>query len=254
MARLQPASSLFNTNYLYRSTWSRPQDAVTAVLMSFEFDSEYSLDTATASGTDLVLTLPTRHYYVTAAGSTPPFSSTARWSPTCAISGTRVGELLGKVTHDRETTATFCAGVGFGFPCPENLAQICAASGVASMHRPQGAPATNASTVLGSTTLGLAGADGPFLPAVGTAGWIALYATGAATLPPQGLGSQPDSVRINLDTGETLTGRHTFFGLPVLGFFARTFNNGRLSCGTAGCQGNYGSAFPLRYSRALVVP
>ena len=43
----------------------------------------------------------------------------------------------------------------------------------------------------------------------------------------------------------------TFFGLPVTGFMVRTFRNGNLVCGTATCQGNYGSAFNHTYDTTI---
>jgi hypothetical protein len=221
--------------------------------MATEWAVEYTVEAGTASATDVVLTLPTRHHYVTAEASSAPFSSTEGWSPNCGGSGASPpsgGEVLGRLAFDRETVRPFCASEGFpSLPCPGNMARICAASGVASLHPPQNPPPHASSTVLGSTNLGLTGADGAFA-AQGQAGWIAMYSAGVGAIS-LGLGSLPDSTRINLDTGEVVTGRHTFFGLPVVGFFARTFNNGYLSCAGAICQGTYGSAFPIRPARGL---
>jgi len=250
---MPPDRSIFNTNYLYRSTWSRPQDAVSAVLMSHYWSAEYTIDPETASATDLVVTLPTRHYYVTAGGSTAPFNGRSGWSPTCDVAGaSQLGEFLSRISFNRESGSFFPCSPFPGLPCPAIAASICAASAVASL-LPMGQPSdATSSSVFGSTNLGLAAGDGRWT-ALGAGGWIVIATTSAAATA-LGLGSLPTSVRVNLDTGETLTGRHTFFGLPAVGFFARTFNNGRLSCSGAVCQGTYGSAFPMRHSRGLVVP
>jgi hypothetical protein len=243
---LPPNTSILNTNFLYRSVWSRPQDAVSAVLMSYAWTAEYTLDPEAASATDLVLTLPTRHFYVTGVGSTPPFGAPSAGSPACGAqaSSNRFGERLARIAFNREAQGPVSLGIDLPLlPDPSRTGSICAASGVASM-RPTGSlPDIASSNVLGSTTLGLAADDGRWT-ARGAAGWIVIAATGeGATVT--GLGSLPTSVRVNLDTGETLTGRHTFFGLPALGFVVRTFNNGQLSCAGATCQGTYGSAFPM---------
>jgi hypothetical protein len=47
------------------------------------------------------------------------------------------------------------------------------------------------------------------------------------------------------------TAPHGYRGLPVVGFWVRTFENGALSCNGTTCQGNYGSAFPLTYKRII---
>jgi len=43
-------------------------------------------------------------------------------------------------------------------------------------------------------------------------------------------------------------------GLPVVGFMARTFLNGTLTCGSINCQGNYGGSFVHRYRRFINAP
>ena len=58
---------------------------------------------------------------------------------------------------------------------------------------------------------------------------------------------------ININTGTTAAATaQTYLGLPVLGFMARTFNNGTLTCTGVGgastsCQGSYGSLFGHKY-------
>jgi hypothetical protein len=59
------------------------------------------------------------------------------------------------------------------------------------------------------------------------------------------------STRMNVLSGATTSGSHSFVGLPVVGFTVRTFRNGTLDCGGVSCQGNYGSAFPLKYLRSI---
>jgi hypothetical protein len=221
--------------------------------MSTAWVGEYVLDAETLSATDLVVTLPTRHHYVTAAGASTPFQGPSAWSPTCLRADSSVmGDPVFRFSFDRETRGTTNrCDFGFPVPCPENNAGICAATGVASLVTRDRSPSERtSSTVFGSTTQGLARGDWRFI-ANPVGGWTALGAQ-SANATSVGLGSLPDSVRVNLDTGQVVTGRHTFFGLPVVGFFARTFNNGQLSCAGTTCQGIYGSAFPTRHFQVVL--
>ena len=242
-----------NANFLYRSTWSRPVDAVSAVLMAAYWHGEYVLDANTLSATDLVITMPTRQHYDGEQGPVPPFQGPAGWSRDCSTPGSTalLGNILGRLAYNNESRAsTFqnCADLEFPSPCPAQTGSICATTGVASMvTRERTAPENAASTVFGSTTLGLARGDWRIItPATSGTTWLLTASNNSAIV---GLSSLPSSVRVNLDSGQTVTGRHTFFGLPVVGFFARTFNNGQLSCAGASCQGIYGSASPMRYMR-----
>jgi hypothetical protein len=253
-AEIDPVSVVLGERYarghLHRSTWSRPQDAVSAVLMSSSWTFDYTVDPETASATDFVVTLPTRHYYVLPNETIAPFYSPAGWSPTCAGAGSsRPGEALAAITFNREELDSACRAF-FDLPCSTPGA-LCAASGVASM-LPAGRPPESTSSVLGSTTLGMAGVDGRW-NALASGGWTRIVPTSINAITGK-FGPLPGSVRVDLDSGQTLAGEFTFFGLPAIGFSVRTFNNGRLSCGGGACQGNYGSAFPMRPSPTLVVP
>ena len=73
--------------------------------------------------------------------------------------------------------------------------------------------------------------------------------------PPEveGLVSLPASWSRPLDGVRIDPGEYQLRGLPIVGFMARTFQNGTLSCGTNACQGNYGGAFRHR-TRRFIVP
>jgi hypothetical protein len=73
----------------------------------------------------------------------------------------------------------------------------------------------------------------------------------AADSPDVTLTSLASSTRVDLATGISTTQAHAFAGLPVAGFSVRTLVNGNLTCGSAVCQGNYGSAYPLRFQRRI---
>ena len=67
-----PARSfVFANNAVYRSDWAPGPDAVSAVLMHDQIMNEFVLDSATKSGTDWVVTMPTKRFYVSPGTGTP---------------------------------------------------------------------------------------------------------------------------------------------------------------------------------------
>jgi hypothetical protein len=110
--------------------------------------------------------------------------------------------------------------------------------------------------VLGSSSLGLSSGR-IAVNAVFEAGWLLVHlgtlSTSNGQVASLSLTSRATSTRTNLATGVVTTGAHTHLGLPMTGVVVRQLKNGLLSCGGTGCQGNYGSAFPLRYRRSITV-
>jgi hypothetical protein len=248
-AEIDPVSIVAANGRVYRSNWQHPVDAVSAVLMRNEWIAEYILDEGTRSLTDLVATLPTRHFYADATRFTPPFSAAATWSASCGTGGAQpLGESLVFSLYNRAELAQIADGAAFS----DN--RHCAAAGVGSIrggaaHMPAD---TTRTAVLGSTTGGfLTGANGN-VPAGFRNGWVRM---GLRSPTPPPLVSLPTSMRVDLANGSVTTGSHHFTGLPVVGFAVRTFTNGTLSCtGAPACQGNYGGAFEFKYRRSISPP
>ncbi len=72
-------SIVFDNGSVVTSDWLTPIDAVSAVFMHDQIMNEYVLDEATLSGTDWVVTFPTKRFYVDPAfggGDRPPFTTT----------------------------------------------------------------------------------------------------------------------------------------------------------------------------------
>jgi hypothetical protein len=233
---IDPVSHVIANGSYYRSVWSRPIDAVSAVFMRSAWRSEYVLDAATRSRTDIVTLFPTRQHYVTATDATAPFTARFAWFPAC--NGASAGEPVIVSVFNRESRGGPAFPIECGFLCPPGLPvpSICGAAPVASV---------GASGALGSTNRGFGGAS--LLPlAIGENGWIEIRA--AANAPLTSLAS---STRTNLATGAVTSGSHSFSGLPVTGLWVRTFENGSLACSAGTCQGNYGGSFPLTYRRSI---
>lgn len=246
-SEIDPVSAVVANGQMYRSSWSSPVNAVSAALMRSEWLTEYVLDEGTASLTDVVLTLPTRHLHGTPGNASAPFSAAPLWEPACQH---RTTEGIGFSPYNREARSMVMPGCTAGVcpPQPPGPA-VCAAAAVGSVNNLAAHfPATPESAVLGSVTRGLYFGRTPLL-ATFENGWLRIA---PATRFP--LVSLPASIRVDLATGQVTPGAHQYAGLPSLGFTVRTFRNGSLSCTGGTCQGNYGGAFPLKYLRSITPP
>ena len=244
-AEIDPVSVVVANGKVYRSVWSQPRDAVSATLMRESWMGEYILDNATASLTDFVVTSPTRRLHL-AGQPAPPFTTPPVG---CWVEGNPRGQLIQVVYANRSerTSTSVFSDIG-GFPNPPM--SICTAVAVASTRNPAAVhmpPDTTRSTLFGSTALGLIGGHIP-VTAGFQSGWLTIR---PASIPMPTLASLASSTVTTLATGATVAGPHTFVGMPVIGFSARTFRNGTLSCASGSCQGNYGGAFPLKYRRNI---
>ncbi|HYC34803.1 MAG TPA: hypothetical protein VEC19_00140 [Usitatibacter sp.] len=218
--------------------------AVASVFMHTNVINEYVLDTGSASLTDWVVTQPTKRHFVSSTTAAQPYSNVLTASGAC--------ETIGFTFFDREERSVAPTPGDFSpLPPAAPANTLCWESTVISVrnsaaHMPT---STTQSGVLGSFNV----TNVTVLSAFQN-GWARLNfaGTGATTL---GMGSSVSDRSIMDSTAVTtvLAGGvpATFFGLPVTGFMVRTFRNGNLTCGTATCQGNYGSLFTHSYTTAI---
>ena len=232
-AEVNPVSDITWQGNQYRLAWSRGIDAVSSALMRFQVFNEIIRDPATQSATDWVLTFPTRRFYVTPATAALPFS------PTC--------EDLAILSANREELRAIQTSV-----CQPDLGcgprlRICFASNVITM---RDSTVTSPTPVLGSFNIN----EGP--PPVATSqivsGWAMTVFVGSG--PGAGLKSLPVTTIRDMRNDTLAAGEMVVRGLPVVGFMARTFLNGALTCGGITCQGNYGGSFVHRYRRFINAP
>lgn len=234
---IERVSVVASKGVVYRSRWPRGIDAVSAALMRDSATGDYALDAVTQSRSEVFVAFPTRPMHVTATEASAPFDRAGNWSPQCA--GPR-GEQIGVDYFNRATSgAALTDGSGFGGLSGPPIA-ICSAAAAIPVGK-------------GSASAGLTGStiDG-FPPSTVSVrstfdnGWIRIVGGG------RGMTSLPDSTRLDSASGTVTVGAHLIYGLPMVGFAIRSLRNGTLSCpGAAACQGNYGSAFPMRYTRNI---
>jgi hypothetical protein len=222
---LNDPGSVFGVTGVY-SYWGDSVDAVSAVMMRNNVMNEFVLDTNTLSGTDWVVTMPTKRYYYTEV---------------TLADGTTVGEVqtlfqrnLGKngacddvelTQYDREER-TVSTPQNFSPPPPTPRASICWEANVITV---------NTSNVFASKN------RANFVTAFQN-GWVNMAFTGGSTgLPTAGVHELVDNVS------------QTFVGLPVIGFAAWTFNNGMLTESTTGrlIQSQYGGSYVHKYTTQI---
>ncbi|MET1080913.1 MAG: hypothetical protein ABWY06_23110 [Pseudomonas sp.] len=183
-------SRLFDRGRLITSTWTRGEDAVSAVLMRSSLTNEFVLETTTLSGTDWLVNMPTKHYYVPVAGSTakalPPFAGAFSNQGACQFSYGDV-QLVGR-EGEALTPEVFLE--------PQTL--LCGETSVLTF---------NGSQLLAS--------------AHGEAVGVKDGAAGSNGFGRLDLG-------LNGEAMESLEG-HVYRGLPVNGFMVRDFINGNVN-------------------------
>jgi hypothetical protein len=225
----------------YTSAWVAGIDAVSATMMHSNVINEYVLDSATLSNTDWVMTFPTKRFYVTTAAAAAPFTNKFTSTGSC--------EPFSFNYFNREERGATAAGGDFS-PLPPGTAasSLCWESTILSIRSGQAHnPTGGTSAVLGSVNTTSVNVTAGFQN-----GWANLAFTGNnATNAAAGLLAAAGFTQ-NATTGAASAAAQQYFGLPVVGFMARTFNNGTLTCGGATCQGNYGSLFNHNFTENII--
>jgi hypothetical protein len=222
-----PISLVFASNATYQSTWGLGSaDPVSAVLMHDNVLNEYVLDTITNSGTDWVVTMPTKRFYVpVAAHATPKFfvgPFQRNFTPTGSCDDVSLN------IYDREEN-TSSTPLSFSPPPPTSTNSVCWEANVITF---------NNSNVLGSVNVAN-------IPTGFQDGWLNLGWTpnGSATAAHQ-MVNTANTVITPLG-GTAVTGQTvTYVGVPVVGFAVESFANGAV--GTPPVLSNYGGTFTHR--------
>jgi hypothetical protein len=243
LANVNPKVSVVTTGTnTYVTDWSTTLDAVnpvSAVLMHNNVYNEFVLETVTKSGTDWVITMPTKRFYI-ATGSG---NNAGRLFQRNFNGNSGSCDDVSVTTFDREERSVSTPGQ-FSPPPPTAVDSLCWEVNVMSF---------NNTRVLGSTNGiadGVAGVTTGF-----QSGWVGLNFNTplsiVGTTRHQLVGGA--STVFNTANGTTSTlALTTFNGLPIVGFAAITFNNGTLTpVGGVPTQSNYGGAFYHRATRSI---
>jgi hypothetical protein len=212
----------------YQSLWTAgTADAVSAVLMHDSVLNEFTLDTSTKSGTDWVITMPTKRFYISNGTGNTTQLFQRNFSPTA---GSCDDVTLN--VWDREGRK-LPGPLNFSPPSPTPTSSLCWSANVITF---------NNTNVLGSVNV--ANLQTPGFQN----GWLTIgFPTGAAGMP-----ATAHRLINNGATSITATGGGTtdnnfaaYNGLPVIGFAVVSFTNGTLQVGSPPMTvlSNYGADF-----------
>jgi hypothetical protein len=212
-----------------------PADPVTATLMHNNVYNEFVVETGTASGTDWVLTMPTKRFYVPVG----PGSNPGRLFMRNFNGNSGSCDDISVTQYDREER-TVATSVSFSPPPPTTTDSICWEANVISV---------NGKNVLGSK-------NNLNLPTTFAHGWLALSFTpnANATAKHMLVGGASTVCTVNVTTPASSAcaagpANTTFVGLPVIGFATETFTNGNV--GTPPIRSNYSAQYVHKYTRDI---
>jgi hypothetical protein len=231
-----PVSQVLANGSVYTSSWAPgTADPVSAVLMHSNVMNEFVLDAGTKSGTDWVVTFPTKRYYVNVGTGTATNLFQRNFNKT---DGSCDDVTLAIYDREERTTST---PVGFSPPPPTQTSSICWEANVVTF---------NDSNVLGSVNVAN-------VPTTFQDGWLNMGFPTAAALAGIDPGTFGPTVHELINTTNTLItnigsstssgNTVTYVGLPVVGFAVQTFSNGTLSVGGVNVLSNYGGNFIHKY-------
>jgi hypothetical protein len=235
-------SLVYYNGSVVSSTWNAGEDAVGALLMHDNIINEFVLDVATLSGTDWVITMPTKRYDVPVHNPSVVTDFTQLYSPFTSkfwLGG--ACELFQPVYYNRENYSI----PFFYFTGQLNGELLCWTSTVVGFSKTLGL-AVN-SSLLGSnnkTKLGTVSLEN---------GWLKMRFndTDKSALT----NGQTDGNGVNHgNPSQSLTSMNgdTYFGLPIVGFMVQDFINQNAAPGVlATYGGNFNHKYTARISRLL---
>ena len=224
-----PVSQVLANSAVYTSSWTfGTADPVSAVLMHSNVMNEFVLDAGTKSGTDWVVTFPTKRYYVNVGTGNAPKLFQRNFNQT---DGSCDDVSLNIYDREERTTST---PVGFSPPPPTQTNSICWEANVVTF---------NNSNVLASLNTAN-------IPTTFQNGWLNMgFPTGitGALATVHELINTTNTLITDIGSSTSSGNTVTYIGLPVVGFAVQTFSNGTLSVGGVNVLSNYGGNFVHKY-------
>ena len=218
----------------YISNWPTPTyfaaDTVSAVLMHDRVMNEYVLDTGTKSGTDWVLTFPTKRFYVNVGTGSAPKLFQRNFNDGA---GSCDDVVLNIYDREEKTTST---PVTFSPPPPTSTTSICWEANIITF---------NNSNVLASKNIANINTGNQN-------GWLKLGFVTSTNAVLHKLGNQTNTTHVWGPSGFSTGLTKTYLGLPVVGFAVQTFNNGVLVVGGSNALSNYGGNFVQKATTRIV--
>jgi hypothetical protein len=215
---------------LYVSSWAPGPDPVSAVLMHNQVMNEYVLDAGTKSGTDWVVTFPTKRFYVcTGTGSAPKLFQ-RNFNDSAGSCDDVTLKIFDREEHSTSTPVTFSP------PPPTPTTSICWEANVITFNNSHNLGSNNQANInTGNSN-----------------GWLNLTFNSpptSATYHTLGNTTNTQHVFISF-TSSGLT--KTYVGLPVVGFAVQSFTDGTLVVGGVNVLSNYGGNFVQKTTTRVI--
>ena len=230
-------STVFTGSATVNSTWNFGSDTVAALLMHNNIINEFVLDHTTLSGTDWVITMPTKRYNVPVHNPALLTDGTFLYSPFTKkywLNG--ACEVVGLSYWNREEGNVSI--VDFSPPAPGGGTSLCWEANVVTF---------NSSSVLGSL-------NSVNVPVSFENGWLRLSfsATGVTVVNGQtdsdGATSLLATVHPTASQSMTSKNGNTYIGLPTVGFMLQDFFNQNAA---PGLLATYGGNFNHKYTTSI---
>lgn len=203
------------------STWANSRDAVSAAMMRQYVFNEWMLESNTASGTDWVVTFPTKFAYTGPVGSgaaTAPFNANFNNGSSCDV-------FTMNFWNREELTTTTPVVV---LPSPEPSVVVSTNTFCYE---------ANVLTFANSNMLGSTNAYNIDTTSVGRTGWASIgFLQAVQSLTP-----------VSSTVNGAAAAAQAHLGLPVVGFAIQDFSNGNVN----GVASNYGGLFVHKYFRSI---
>ena len=217
---------------IFNSFWdpdtTNPADPVSALLMHDHIMNEFVLDALTRSGTDWVVTMPTKRFYVQNGTGTPARLFQRNFNKTAGAC-----DDVDLNIYDREENTT-STPLDFSPPPPTLTNSICWEANVITF---------NNSNVLGSANVAN-------VPTTFENGWLDIgFFPSSVSAPIHTLGND-DTIVTDIE-GNATGSTATYVGLPVIGFAVQSFTNGVLIVNGQATLSDYGGNFVQKSTRRV---
>jgi len=236
-------SVVLANNDVYQSVWgpgvnpvfgpTQQVDAVSAVLMHNQVLNQFVLDSGTNSGTDWVITFPTKRFYINA---NPPNGNTG---PAVYLFQRNFNGNAGScddVTLDLFDREEFVAQGSFSPPPPTAVNSLCWEANVVTFNNSQVLDSTNVVNI--PTTFQNGWANVGFFPA-------------SITFPTHHLINQSNTLITNISGATSSGASATYFGLPLIGFEVEVYKNNTLIVSGSNVLSDYGGNFDHKTTTAV---
>jgi len=230
-----PISVVVANNQVFQSAWTPSTgEAVSAVLMHDQIMNEYVLDAVTKSGTDWVVTMPTKRFFVGIGTGAPDELFQSNFSKN---DSTGSCDDVSPTIYDREENTT-STPLDFSPQPTAGVNSLCFEANVITFQSASVLGSVNTETITPPASFEHGWLNLGFLPSTVSGATHKLINFG---------GTQVAALGAAFGAPATAT----YVGLPVVGFAVQSFVNGAISVNGVNTLSNYGGNFVQKGTRLI---